>query len=139
MLVSALKPGGWLLAEEFDSLSLRSDPGANPAEGEFATLKAMHHVIAERGVELRCGRLLDSRLRRLELVDVASEGRIFMWQGGSPGAGLMRANIEQLRTEILTSGLVSEPQLQHDLTQLGKDDLAFPSPILWAAWGRRPS
>lgn len=137
-LVSSLRPGGWLLLEEFDSESLRSDPHANPAEGEFATLKAMHHVMAQRGVELRCGRLLDSRLRRLGLLDVGSEGRLFMWRGRSPGADLMRANIEQLRAEILASGTVSEAQLRHDLAELGNDQFAFPSPILWAAWGRRP-
>jgi ubiquinone/menaquinone biosynthesis C-methylase UbiE len=136
-LIDVLKPGGWLLLEEFDSLSLRSDPGANPAEDEFATLKAMYHVMSERGVELRCGRLLDGRLRQLGLENVGSEGRIFMWRGGSPGADLMRANILQLRRRILASGHVSESQVEHDLAQLDRDDFTFPSPILWAAWGRR--
>jgi hypothetical protein len=99
----------------------------------------MHHVMSERGAELRCGRLLDGWLRRLGLLDVRSEGRIFMWRGGSPGADLMRANIRQLRAEILASGQVTEIRLQHDLGLLGRDDFAFPSPILWASRGRRSS
>jgi len=136
-LVSALKPGGWLLVEEFDALSLRSDPSVNPAESAFATLKAMHQVLADHGVDLRCGRLLSGRQRRFGLQDIGSEGRIFMWQGGSIGADLMSANIEQLRDEILTSGLISEPQLEQDLQGLGRDDFVFPSPILWAVWGRK--
>jgi hypothetical protein len=45
--------------------------------------------------------------------------------------------IEQLRGEILARGLISEPQLKRDLEGLGGDDFAFPSPILWAAWGRK--
>ena len=138
-LISALKPGGWLLVEEFDSRSLRSDPDANPAEQEFATLEAMHHVMSRRGAELRCGRLLDGWLRHLGLLDVRSEGRMFMWRGGSPGADLMRANICQLSAEILASGQVTEKQLQHDLGRLGNDGVAFPSPILWASRGRRPA
>jgi hypothetical protein len=134
-LISALKPAGWLLLEEFDSLSLRSDPSANPAEGEFASLKALHHIMSERGVELRCGRLLDSRLRVLGLQHVGSEGRLFMWHGGSPGADLMRANILQVRKEILASGQVDEAQMEHDLSQLSSDTFTFPSPILWGCRG----
>jgi hypothetical protein len=60
-----------------------------------------------------------------------------MWRGGSPGADHMRANIEQLRTQILASGLVSASQLQQDLAALSRQEFAFPSPIMWAAWGRR--
>jgi SAM-dependent methyltransferase len=136
-LISALKPGGWLLAEEFDVLSLRADPSVNPAESAFPTLKAMQQVLVDRGVELRCGRLLTEWLRSLGLCGVGNEGRVFMWRGGSIGADLICANIEQLRGEILASGLVSKHQLEQDLEQLGRDDFAFPSPILWAAWGRK--
>jgi SAM-dependent methyltransferase len=136
-LISALKPGGWLLVEEFDVLSLRPDPSINPAERAFPTLNAMQQVLVDHGVELRCGRLLTGWLRSFGLRDIANEGRLFMWQGGSIGAELIRANIEQLRGEILSCGLVSKPQLEQDLEQLGRDDFAFPSPILWAAWGRK--
>jgi SAM-dependent methyltransferase len=136
-LISALKPGGWLLAEEFDVLSLRPDPGINPAESAFPTLKAMQQVLVGHGVELRCGRLLAGWLRNLGLCGVGNEGRVFMWRGGSIGADLICANIEQLRGEILASGLISTCQLEQDLEQLGRDDFAFPSPILWAAWGRK--
>ena len=136
-LASALKPGGLLVVEDFDSLSLRPDPEVNPAESAPATLEARLRVMTDRGVELRCGRLLEGWFRRLGLVDVGNEGRVFMWRGGSPGADHMRANIEQLRTEILASGLVSAPQLQQDLAALSRQEFAFPSPIMWAAWGRR--
>jgi SAM-dependent methyltransferase len=138
-LVSSLKPGGCIVLEEFDSLSLRTNPQVNPAESPFPTLDALHRLMADRGAELRCGRLLAGRLRKLGLLDVGSEGRIFMWHGGSPGAQLMRANIEQLRPAILASGLVNESQIEDDLARLDDDGFAFPSPILWAAWGRRPS
>jgi SAM-dependent methyltransferase len=137
-LVSALRQGGWLVVEDFDSLSLRPEPEVNPAETALATLTARLRVMADRGLELRCGRLLDGWFRRLGLVDVGNEGRVFMWRGGSPGADHMRANIEQLRTEILAAGVVNEVEFEHDLTRLGLEDLAFPSPIMWAAWGRRP-
>ena len=135
-LVSTLKPGGWLVVEDFDSLSLPPDPKVNPAESALATLAARLQVMTDRGLQLRCGRLLDGWFRRLGLREVGNEGRLFMWRGGSAGADHMRANIEQLRTGILACG-VSEPEFQQDLLRLGNDEVAFPSPIMWAAWGRR--
>ena len=137
-LVSALKPGGWLLVEDFDSLSIQPDPAVNPGESACATLKVRQKVMSDRGMELRCGRLLDGWFQHLGLADVGNDGRIFMWRGGSPGADLMRANVEQLRTEILASGLVSEAEFEQDLMRLTRKDFSFPSPIMWAAWGRRP-
>jgi hypothetical protein len=99
-LVSALKPGGWLVVEDFDSLSLPPDPVVNPAESALATLTARLQVMTDRGLELRCGRLLDGWFRRLGLLDVGTE-------------------------------------FQGDLMRLGREEFAFPSPIMWAAWGRR--
>ena len=119
-LVSALKPGGWLLVEDFDSPSIQPDPEVNPGESACATLKARQQVMSDRGMELRCGRLLDGWFQHLGLVDVGNDGRMFMWRGGSPGADLMRANIEQLRTEILASGLVSEVEFEQDLMRLSR-------------------
>jgi ubiquinone/menaquinone biosynthesis C-methylase UbiE len=136
-LASALKPGGWLVVEDFDSLSLPADPEINPAESALPTLTARLRVMSDHGLELRCGRLLDGWFRRLGLADIGSEGRVFMWRGGSSGADHMRANIEQLRTEIVGSGLASESEFQQDLMRLSQDEFAFPSPIMWAAWGRR--
>jgi SAM-dependent methyltransferase len=136
-LAAALKPGGWLLVEEFDSLSVRADPMLDRSEAEIPSLRALQHVVAQRGVDLRCGRLLGGWLDQAGLQNVCSEGRIFKWRGGTPGADLMRANIAQLRAEILAAGAVSEAQLEHDLARLERPHILFPSPILWSAWGQR--
>jgi len=137
-LVSTLKPGGWILAEEFDSLSFRSDPPANPVETWFKTFDVMYKVMASRGVELSYGRLLAGRMRNLGLTEVAAEGRAFMWHGRSAAAEMFRANIEQLRDAILDTGLITDEEIDHDLKRLQKEDSAFHSPIMWAVRARRP-
>lgn len=137
-LVAALKPGGWLLMEEFDSLSIRSNEVVNPAEPAFKTYVALQNVMMDRGADLRFGRLLAGRLRALGMAEVAAEGRIFMWQGGSPGADLLRANIEQLQEVLLETALISEVELEHDLKQLSDDRFMFPSPVMWSVRARRP-
>jgi hypothetical protein len=138
-LARTLRPGGWLLGEEFDSASMPPDPVANPAETMLATDVAMREVMTARGVDFRYGRLLPARLRALGLADVNAEGRVPLWRGGAAGGALLRANFEQLRDAILATGRVTADQFAHDLARLGDEDFMRPSPVMWAAWGRRPA
>jgi SAM-dependent methyltransferase len=137
-LVAALKPGGYLIDEEFDSVSLRSDPAVSPGEIQLKSQAAFFQVGEERGIERRWGRLLYGRLRALGLVEVYAEARLSMWQGGSVGASLMRANFEQLHDPLIAGGRITEQELQQDLAKLDSPDFMMPSPIMWTAWGRRP-
>jgi SAM-dependent methyltransferase len=137
-IVRAVKPGGWLLVEEFDSLSMRPDPAINPEETLLKTFDALQRVMTERGVDMRYGRLLTGRFRAHGLVDVGAEGRLFMTQGGSPWAALCTANFEQLREAMVQSGLVTDEQVDADLRHLEEGGFVAPSSIMWAVWGRRP-
>lgn len=137
ILMNALKPGGWLLVEEFDALSIRPDFEVSPFEAVLKTNLAMRHVMAQQGLDLRCGRLLMGRFRRLGLVDVRAEGRVSMWQGGSPGADLVRVNFQQLQGAIIASGLITQKEFDRDIARLNEPDFLIPSPVLWAVHGRR--
>jgi SAM-dependent methyltransferase len=136
-LVSALKPGGWLVAEELDSASLLPDPTMYPGEVLLKTQFAMMRLMDCRGVERRFGRMLFERLRSLGLVAVDAEARMSMWQCGSPGASLMRVNFEQLHGAMISNGFITEQEIARDITQLEDARFMTPSPVMWAAWGRR--
>jgi hypothetical protein len=137
-LIAALKPGGWLVDEEFDSASLEADPQVNPVEVVSKTHRATLRVVEDRGVERRFGRLLPRFLRSHGLIDVGAEGHVFMWQAGSPGTSLMRANHEQLREEMITAGYITEEEFKEDLSRIERADFLTLSPIMWTACGRRP-
>ena len=137
-LVLALKPGGWLLDEEFDSQSLPPDPAASPGEILLGTHVATGRLMTDRGFDRRFGRLLFGRLRARGLTDVGAEARMSMVQGGSPGASLLRANHRQLRGSLVATGYLTQPEFERDLARLDDPDFMMPSSILWAAWGRRP-
>jgi hypothetical protein len=62
-----------------------------------------------------------------------------MWQGGTAGTSLMRANYLQLRTDMIDAGYITEQEFEEDLTRLEAADFLTLSPIMWTAWGRRPS
>jgi SAM-dependent methyltransferase len=137
-LVHALKPGGWLLLEEFDSLSLLADAGQNPVEGWPPVFTAMLRLMTARGVDLRLGRLLPGRLRAHGLVDVDGEARAFLVQPGGPWIDLLRANVEQLREPMRAAEGWSAEDFDRKLAALDNADRINPSPLLWAVWGRRP-
>ena len=136
-MVRALKAGGWLVCEEFDSLSMPANPALHPNECALKAQAAMQRVMASRGANTRYGRDLAARMRALGLVDVRAHGRMAMWHGGSAGARLFRANFEQLREALLGVGLLTQDELDADLARLDNPDTLFPSPVMWTVCGRR--
>ena len=136
-LVTALKPGGWLVDEEYDSASLLPDPVLNPCEVFLEAQRALMRLFDDRGVGRRWGRMLFGRLRSLGLVDVDAEARISTWHCGSTGALMMRANFEQLREVLIDGGYISRQEFDRDIARLDDPSFMMPSPILWTAWGRR--
>jgi SAM-dependent methyltransferase len=127
-MIAALKPGGWLLVEDFEIV---------PDDAISKTAAVMRQVTAAAGVHQRLGRSLWRRLRSHGLADVDTEGRVFVWRGGGLGAALSRLNVEQLRPAILACGQLTVEELAADLAALDDEDFEMRSPILWSAWGQR--
>jgi len=138
-MVAALKPGGWLVDEDFDASSMPPNAAVNPGEVLLKTLVATRRVMQDRGADdSGFARRLFSRLRAHGLVDVAAEASIFMWHSGSPGASLLRANFEQLRSNMIDAGYITEEEFNQDIARLDDPNFMMPSPIMWTAWGSRP-
>jgi hypothetical protein len=94
-LVRALRPGGWLVIEDTDYVSgvPISDHGAKLHEH---TQAVRLQAFASAGVEHTLGRQLPARLRALGLGDVDNEGRVWVMEGGSPGARWFRLSLDHL-------------------------------------------
>jgi SAM-dependent methyltransferase len=136
-LVTALRPGGWLVIEDFDVLSLLPDREVNPYEVPLPTADAMRIYMARGGVDARSGRLLYGKFRALGLAQVAGEGRLLMLDRANGGVDLTRVNFEQVGARLIAAGLIDEEQLRRDLARLDEEDFAAPSPIMWSVRGRR--
>jgi SAM-dependent methyltransferase len=136
-LITALKPGGWLVIEDFDALSLLPDREVNCHEVQLPTADAMRIYMASGGADARSGRLLHGKFRALELTEVAAEGRMLMFDRTNGGTEIMRVNFEQVGPRLIEAGLIDEQQLERDLERLDDEDFAAPSPIMWSVRGRR--
>jgi SAM-dependent methyltransferase len=138
-MVAALKPGGWLVDEDFDASSIPPNPVTDPGEVLLKTLTATRRVMEDRGADDRVfARRLFNRFRTLGLVDVGAQASLSMWHSGSPGVALLRANFEQLHRTLIDAGYLTEDEYKRDLAHLDDPGFLMPSPIMWTAWGRRP-
>jgi SAM-dependent methyltransferase len=138
-LLRALKPGGWLVCEEFDRTSVPPDPTVSPGEIALKTHEAMGRLHHDEGVAPDYGRLLFARLRGLGLISLGAEARLVMVQPGSWSARLLRASYERRRRAMIDAGYVTETEFDADLARMDDADFMTPSPLMWSAWGRRPS
>jgi 2-polyprenyl-3-methyl-5-hydroxy-6-metoxy-1,4-benzoquinol methylase len=141
-MVTALKPGGWLVVEDFDTTFI--DPRYATTDAAAAALfqkvvAAQNRLMAARSGELALtwGRSLYRRLRAHGLVNVGMEGYLVVREGGSPGARLNAANFEQIREKAVGAGLITNEEVAHMLTLLDDPDFAISAPMMFTAWGRR--
>lgn len=141
-MVAALKPGGWLLIEDFDlTLFDRTYPTTSAADAAlFQKLYAAQDrlMVARSGeLALTWGRSLYRRLQAHGLGNVSMEGYLTLREGRSLGAQLMRANVEQMRHEAVEAGFVTHEEVEQMLTLLEDPDFAVSAYVLFTAWGRR--
>ncbi len=137
-IVAALKRGGWLLAEETDSISFVADPRAGEVACDRFLKMLRAHQAAGSGIDLFYGRRLFADLHARGLVDVDAEGRSRMVRGATRGAQFWRLTYSQMREVLLRSGELDAEELEASLTLIDDPNFVFMGPTLMAAWGRRP-
>ena len=140
-LVAALKPGGWLLAEEMDCISVVASGGleAGLSASVSRVLSALHTLPEGRRVfDTAFGRRLHAELESAGLTRVRAEGRVGIWRGGSDAGHLWRLTLEQLREPMATSSPVSSDEVEQVIALCDDPRVQLMSPVTMAAWGRRP-
>jgi SAM-dependent methyltransferase len=141
-LIAALKPGGWLLAEEMDFASVAADPRVGAAaQNVFARVVAAHNAVlaAQHTFDPHYGRRVAGDLVDAGLADLACEGRASMWRGGEAGGRVWRLTFTQLREPMLASGLVTSADIDEAVALCDQPGFWFASQITMAARGRRPT
>jgi len=136
-VVQALKPGGWLVIEDFDTASVTPDARINRFETPLPTSEAVRKYLT-RNQDGHFGRRLYGRFRELGLVDAEAEGRCVMFTRRNGGADLMRVNFEQIGKDVIAAGLITQAQIDADLAMIEREEFAIPSPTMWSVAGRRP-
>jgi SAM-dependent methyltransferase len=137
-IIDALKPGGWIVVEEFDALTFHPDPAVSPGEVNMRVRQAFVEALTARGVDLHCDRLLAHELKANGLVQIGVEATASLWGGKSSGTRLMRLHFEEMREPMVSSGLISPVEFDADLKRIDQEDFLMPSSMMWTAWGQHP-
>lgn len=140
-MVSALRPGGWLLVED-------ADPGLQPllCPDEYGPAQELANrlrrgfraLMAGRDADLAYGRTLPRRLRAHGLLEVTADA--YFPITGPACTTLEVATVEQIRDRLITGGVATAADIARHLDNLAAGrvpDLAT-APMV-SAWGRRPS
>ena len=140
-MVAAVKPGGWLVAEDVDFMSaLRADGFGEQTElttfeGKMWT--AGMQSMAARGIDGEYGRRLPWRLAARGLTNIGAEVRGGLATAGSPQATLVALSTTQLRPLLFEGGMTEDELDRLDEYIKSEDFMGF-GPFHVAAWGRKP-
>lgn len=139
-LVRSLRPGGWVVIEDFDNLFLDVGSAATPEQAVVRKVAlAFKRLLQGRGADLAYARRLPDLLRARGLRDIAGEGRMVFGTGGSAAARLAAANYSQVAEEMIGQSLCSSSELRSALDLLEDPRFGVATHLLISAWGRRPS
>jgi hypothetical protein len=134
-MTGALRPGGWLLAEEADlSLQPLACPDeAGPAERLANRLRRI--ATESRGDNLAFGRTLPRLLRAAGLTEVGADA--YFPVAGAASARLQQTMIERQRERLIGAGLVTAAEIEQHLADIAAGRLDVATFTVVSAWGRK--
>ena len=139
-LVSALRAGGWLVLEEFTPV-LPGVPGVPEPETDAEVclnrvLQAVGDLLLDHGADtVNYPRTLVRRLRSHGLTELGAEGTVIFGPRGV--VDVHRANLRQVRDELVATGRVSADDVDLALQTLEDPGLVVTLAMLVSAWGRK--
>lgn len=138
-LVQALRPGGWLVIEDFCHAFERGTESPSPADAELRTVVLALARFMERatGDEWDFATSLPQSLAGLGLADAGGEGRLVFGRGGSPVAGVIEAALRQVGDQMIAAGLVDRPALDEAIVFLTTPTSMVSLPLMVSAWDRQ--
>ena len=112
-MISALRPGGWLLAEEPDNGVVEAVDDAHPlAESFNAGLRKRVQYVTDGGImDLRMGKSLAGLMASVDLTDVGNEGVARVVCGGEPMSLMWIKTWERVNDRLLADGVLSETEI----------------------------
>lgn len=138
-LARSLRPGGWILIEDFDHAFLDATKPVTDQEASVRRIeRAFRELLTQRGADMQYPRRLPDLLRALGMHDVGGEGRMVFAAGASPASRLLKANFRQVGDELVSERLSTREELATALELLDDPECGFAMPLLVSAWGRRP-
>ncbi|MGC0312032.1 class I SAM-dependent methyltransferase [Kitasatospora acidiphila] len=137
-LRTALRPGGWIQIDEFDTSYAPALLAPDGAAGRLyeSYLAAKERLFGAAGARVTWGRECAAELRDAGFEHLDPQPRIFLWRAGHPGLELQLCLLEMLRDRLLANGL-TERQLGALADLMSDPQFAVCSPVVYSVQARR--
>jgi SAM-dependent methyltransferase len=138
-LLDAVRPGGWLLVEEFDVGSTGVTDRRHPRAAEFnRRSRALWSALQATGpIDPTFGRRLPALVEGLGVQQLGHNGVTLIARGGDPLARFIQMTNELLRQRFVTAGVLTDV----DFDELARDyddaSFWFVGYTCFGVWGRR--
>jgi SAM-dependent methyltransferase len=139
-MVTALRPGGMLLVEDADFVSMVATDPAHPMSATFdRTVRVVMAHVDELGLfDPWFGRRLPVLVAGLGVEGHGYEAIVALRQGGSPEATLLERSISRSRDRMLAANLLTDDDFDALSRATTDPSFTFFDAISVAAWGHRP-
>jgi SAM-dependent methyltransferase len=135
-IIQSVKPGGWLLIEDFDFRTWGLSFPQVELNAKFGTAGAA--LFAMAGADTSYGTKLPAALAKAGLDELGNEGRLFATRGGPEMEGVLLL-LQQLKDLLIGSDLMTAGEIDDVIKQVATPgESFFYWPIMMAAWGRKP-
>jgi len=139
-MAAAVRPGGWLLVEDADYVSLVAADPAHPRSARFDAVirKLLTFFAASRTFDPFLGRRVPSLVAAAGLAETGHEAVACHRHGSSAAAKLLHRSLERTRDGALRSGVVADEEFEAVLAATRDPSFSFMDALSVAAWGRSP-
>lgn len=138
-MTEALRPGGWLLIEEGDMISLGPADPAHARSANFArvTRAISDAVTATKLIDSYFGRRVRSLVEQFGFADVEHEGRVPVSRGNERGARFFQLSSELVGPKLIAAGVLDHDQFADHHAAYDDPTFTFVGMTNFAAWGRK--
>lgn len=138
-MAAAVRPGGWLLLEEFDWISFGAVDAANPASQTFnQKMEALAKTLQQFHIlDLYFGRHLRHLLEQVGFTEIGNAGIPTISRGGDPSTQFLLMTLQLAWPPLVGAGVLTEQDvalLQHLLTD---PSFYYVDATNFGVWGKR--
>jgi SAM-dependent methyltransferase len=133
-MAEALRPGGWLVVEDYDWTGFGGDP-PDPLIERIAT--GVTGFMARGGFNPLYGRRVVSDVAAAGLEDVRGEGRQLVVDDAHPGFAFFQLSFEALKGAAIAAGTIDAGDAEAFAERLAERGLRVITPVVVAGIGRR--
>ena len=138
-MAAALRPGGWLVAEDGDFGIVESlDPAHPLAEAFHSCFRARIEFLSATNVmDLRYGRVLPVHMESLGLIELGNEAGTRVEHGGSAFSCYLVQSGQLIDDAIIAKGVLAESEVVDYRRALEDPAFMYRGALMQSVWGRR--